>query len=372
MSDNKTDSVRIRADIEAMEGYSFISGTYDVMSERLGIPADQIIKLDTNENLYGASPKALAALANLGRDTHIYPDVEMRQLRAMMEDYLGVGAEHILVGSGEDEIIDLTLRLFLEPGDIILNCPPTFTMYSLVSRWIGGCTVVNVPRHADFSLDVEGIEKAALETNAKLLYLCSPNNPDGRLLPPETLKRLLKLPLVIIVDEAYAEFSEHEGFTTWVPDYPNLISMRTFSKWAGLAGLRVGYGIYPLEIIKHLWKIKHPFNVNVAADVAAQATLKDLPLLQSNIQKIVQERGRMGEALSETGFLEPLPSQGNYLLCKVKKISTKALKQALDQRGILIRNYTKPGLENYVRISIGKPEHTDALLVALNEIGASL
>jgi histidinol-phosphate aminotransferase len=355
-----------------MEGYSFISGTYDVMSQRLGIPAEEIIKLDTNENLYGASPKALEALANLGRDVSIYPDVESRQLRALLEDYLGVGAEHILVGSGEDEIIDLTLRLFLEPDDKILNCPPTFTMYSLVSQWIGGCTVVDVPRRADFSLDVEGIEQTAVETNAKLLYLCSPNNPDGHLLAAETLERLLQLPLVVIVDEAYIEFSEDEGFATWVPQYPNLICMRTFSKWAGLAGLRVGYGIYPLEIIKHLWKIKHPFNVNVAGDVAAQATLADLENMRDRIKKIVQERGRMGEALSEIGFLEPLPSQGNYLLCRVNKISTKDLKQALDQRGILIRNYGKAGLENYVRISVGKPEHTDALLAALHEIGASL
>ena len=365
-------AVRMRADIEAMEGYSFISGTYDVMSERLGIPINQIIKLDTNENLYGASPKALAALANLSQDVHIYPDVESRQLRALLEDYLGVGAEHILVGAGEDEIIDLTLRLFIETDDVILNCPPTFTMYSLVSQWVGGCTVVDVPRHADFSLDVEGIERAAVETDAKLLYLCSPNNPDGHLLSPETLERLLQLPLVIILDEAYIEFSEDEGFAKWVPQYPNLICMRTFSKWAGLAGLRVGYGVYPLEIIKHLWKIKHPFNVNVAGDMAARATLEDLPILRENIKKIVRERERLGAALSEIGFLEPLPSQGNYLLCRVEKIATKDLKQSLDQRGILIRNYNKAGLENYVRISIGKSEHTDALMKALGEIGAGL
>lgn len=372
MPQTKSKAVRVRADIESMQGYSFISGTYDVMSERLGIPADQIIKLDTNENLYGASPKALAALSNLAADVPIYPDVESRQLRALLSDYLDISADHILVGAGEDEIIDLTLRLFLEPDDVILNCPPTFTMYSLVSQWIGGCTVLNIPRHPDFSLNIEGIEQSVLETNAKLLYLCSPNNPDGHLLPPATLERLLLLPLVIILDEAYIEFSEDDGFTKWVPQYPNLICMRTFSKWAGLAGLRVGYGIYPLDIIQHLWKIKHPFNVNVAADMAARATLQDLPYLQENIRLILQERNRMGEALSALNFLEPLPSQGNYLLCRIEKISTQQLKQSLDQHGILIRNYNKLGLENYVRISVGKPEHTDALLAALREIGAAL
>jgi histidinol-phosphate aminotransferase len=360
--------VRIRPDIAAMEGYTFISGTYAALSERLGIPREQIIKLDTNENLYGPSPKALAALAALQGDYHIYPDVAMTDVRAALADYTGVGAEHILVGNGADELIDLVLRLFIEPGDTIIDCPPTFTMYSLTASWLGNCEVLKVPRHADFSLDVDAVAKAVEESDAKLLFVCNPNNPDGGLTSPETMQRLLELPVTVVVDEAYIEFSEFEGFAPWVTQTPNLIVMRTLSKWAGLAGLRVGYGIFPLEIIQHLWKIKHPFNVNIAADIMAQATLADIQTMQERIARILDERERLYGLLQDISYLEPLRSEGNYLLCRVTDRPTAELKQALDQRGILIRNYTRPGLESYVRISIGKPEHTDALIKALQEL----
>ncbi len=361
-------SVRIRQDIAAMQGYSFISGTLDALSERLGIPRDQLIKLDTNENLYGPSPKACAALAALEGDYHIYPDIRSTALRQLLAEYTGVSAEHILVGCGADELIDLTLRLFLEPNDAIIDCPPTFSMYSLVAQWIGNCRVIEVPRHDDFSLDVPAIEDAAFASGAKLLFLCNPNNPDGGVIAPETLRRLLQLPLTIVVDEAYVEFMDGEGFASWVPHTPNLILLRTLSKWAGLAGLRVGYGIFPLDIIEHLWKIKHPFNVNVAADVAARATLQDMDYVRSIIQKLIAERQRMYQLLQTIEYLTVLPSQANYLLCEVHGMTTTELKRQLDQRGILIRNYSKPSLEKYIRISIGKPEHTDALIAALREI----
>ncbi len=365
------EKVRVRPDITAMEGYHFISGPYEVLTKRLGRPVDQIIKLDTNENLYGPSPKALAALAALGQDVAIYPDLRLDQLRALLAEYVEIDAEHLMVGAGADHMIDLTLRLFLEPNDAIINCPPTFTMYSLTARWIGNCRVVDVPRHADFSLDIEGIEAAARKSGAKLLFLCEPNNPDGGLMPPGTLERLLELPLTVVVDEAYVEFSEHPGFAELVPTTPNLILLRTFSKWAGLAGLRIGYGIYPLDIIEHLWKIKSPFNVSLAADVAARATLQDMEYMQTNIQKIIVERERMRRELAQLPYLEPLPSQGSFVLCKVNGMTGTALKQQLDEYGILIRNYSKPGLQEFVRVSVGKPEHTDALLTALREIGAN-
>lgn len=368
-----TQAVRIRPDIAQMEGYTFVSGTYPALSEKLGLPIDQIIKLDTNESLYGPLPKARAALAALGDlvgDPHIYPDIRCDDLRALLADYVGIDMAHILVGCGADELIDLTFRLFLEPGDTILNCPPTFTMYTLTAKWIGNTNVVDIPRHADFSLDVEKIEDAALQTNAKLLCLCSPNNPDGSTMPPETLERLLKLPLVIVLDEAYIEFAADEGFSKWVAEVPNLIVLRTFSKWAGLAGMRIGYGLYPLDIIQHLWKIKHPFNMTVASDIAAQATLRDLEAGQVVIQKIITERERLYSQLQRIPYLEIFPSQGNFILARVKNpFTAHELKQKLDQIGILIRDYKSPSLLDYVRISVGKPEHSDALIAALQTLG---
>lgn len=363
------ESVRIRSDIAQMEGYTFISGTYDEMSAKLDRPREDIIKLDTNENLYGPSLKAVEALQHITADMHIYPSVKSDELRAQLADYVSLPLEHIMVGCGADEIIDLVLRLFLEPGDTILNCPPTFTMYQLVASWIGNCQTVQVPRQADFSLDIPAIEQAAAETNAKMLFLCNPNNPDGSVFTANELKQLLALPLVVVVDEAYIEFSDEDGYADWIPQYPNLIILRTLSKWAGMAGMRVGYGLFPLGIIEHLWKIKHPFNVAVASERAARATLDDLEYMQANIQKIIDERQRLFEKLQAVDYLEPLPSQGNYIMCEVKNRSTTDLKRDLDAMGILIRNYgNKPGLAPYIRISIGKPEHTDALIAALEEL----
>lgn len=361
-------AVRIRPDIADMEGYTFISGTLDALSQRHGIPRSQLIKLDTNENLYGPSPRALEALAALQGDYHIYPDIVMEALREALSTFVGVPADNIMVGNGADELIDLTLRLFLEPGDSIIDCPPTFTMYSLTASWIGHCNVIKVPRNTDFSLNIDAIEAAAYQSKAKLLFLCNPNNPDGGVIATATMQRLLQLPLTIVVDEAYIEFAAAEGFSQRVPDTPNLIVLRTMSKWAGLAGMRIGYGIYPLDIIQHLWKIKHPFNVNVAGDIMARATLADADYFQYIIDTIVSERGRLFEALQTIDYLEPLPSEGNYILCRVLDRPAGALKQALDRKGILVRHYNKPGLEDYVRISVGKPEHTDALVAAFKEL----
>ncbi len=229
--------------------------------------------------------------------------------------------------------------------------------------------VINAERCADFSLDVEAIEAAARESRVKLLFLCSPNNPDGSLIPPETITRLLELPLVVVLDEAYIEFSGAESFAARVPQTPNLIVLRTFSKWAGLAGLRVGYGVFPAAIIPHLWKIKQPYNLNVAADAAARAALDDLPALQANVAKLVTERERLERELAEFPFLEPYPSRSNFVLCRVVSMEAADLRDFLAQRGIVIRYYNKLRLRDHVRISAGTPEQNDALLVALQQIG---
>jgi histidinol-phosphate aminotransferase len=358
--------VRIRADIAAMEAYTPTS-SLEIFAEKLGFPVDKLIKLDANENPYGPSPKARAALASMAY-THIYPDPEASKLRPLLADYVGVDADHILVGAGADELIELILQLFVEPGDTIINTPPTFSMYAFDAP-LAFARVVNVERRADFSLDVDAIAAAAQETGAKLLFVCSPNNPDGSLIPAETLDRLLDLPLVVVLDEAYIEFSETASAAVRVPETSNLIVLRTFSKWAGLAGLRVGYGIFPREIIAHLRKIKQPYNLNAAADAAARASLEDLPYLRANVQRLIAERARLETELARFPFLKPYPSRSNFVLCRVEGISAADLRQRLAQEhGIVIRYYNKSRLRDCVRISAGKPEQTDALLAALKEI----
>ncbi len=356
----------LRPDIYDMEEYTPIE-PLEVLSARLGLPLERIVKLDGNENPYGPSPRAIAALADYGQ-YHTYPDPEHALLREAAQDYIGVDKSYIMFGNGSDELIDLIMRLFLGPGDAIINCPPTFGMYSFDAA-ICAAEVVRVPRRADFSIDVEAIRRQALEASPvkKLLFVNSPNNPDGSLTSRDDLLRLVELPLIVIIDEAYAEFSG-VSMVDLVPEHPNLIVLRTFSKWAGLAGLRIGYGVFPLGIIRHLWKIKQPYNVNVAAQAAALASLEDLDYLQANVQRIVAERERLHAELGKLDFLRPYPSQSNFILCRVLGRDARELKLSLEREGILVRFFNKPGLKDCVRFSVGRPEQTEVLLQALREV----
>ncbi len=369
----------IRPAIAELEAYTPIV-PLDVLAARLGLPIEQLVKLDANENPYGPSPRALAALAAEPYYA-IYPDPDQTRLRVAISSYAGQPATRIICGAGADEIIDLLLRLCIDPGDRVIDCPPTFGMYSFDTGVCGG-QVITVPRNADFSLDVAAIERAAAETGAKILFLTSPNNPTGNLTPREEIVRLLALPLLVVVDEAYIEFAEQgavlrdgqaaadlpsPSVSDLVGRYPNLAVLRTFSKWAGLAGLRLGYGLVHEEIAAHLWKIKQPYNLNLAAQAAALASLDDLAYLRSNVARIVAERERLLAALQAIPFLHPYPSQANFILCRVMQGNALELKQALERQGILVRYYRTALLRDCIRISVGTPEQNNVVLAALQE-----
>ena len=365
----------IRPEIAAMAPYTPIV-PFNVLSRRLNRRPEDIIKLDANENPYGPSPRIYRALADEAY-YHIYPDPESTALREALSQYTGIDAAHIVAGHGADELIDLVIRLFITPGDAVLNCPPTFGMYPFDTELNGG-RVVTVPRREDFSVDVARLvstvshsqnRESASTRMPKLLFLTSPNNPDGGLLGDAALRELLTLPLIIVLDEAYVEFAGQETFSPsrahWVQEHENLIVLRTFSKWAGLAGLRVGYGIFPQWIRTQLLKIKQPYNVNVAGTAAAIASLEDVAYLMENVQKIVHEREQLRAALEQIDFLEPYPSHANFILCRVSGRPAAELKAELAQQGILIRYFNTPGLQEHIRISVGKPSETEALLKAL-------
>jgi histidinol-phosphate aminotransferase len=172
---------------------------------------------------------------------------------------------------------------------------------------------------------------------------------------------------VVILDEAYAEFND-VSFITWVPDQPNLIVLRTFSKWAGLAGLRVGYGAFPLAILEHLWKIKQPYNVNLAGQIAAIASLDDVDYLMGNVAKIIDTREQLQAGLTKIDWLKPYPSRSNFVLCQVVGRDAAQIKAALAGRGILVRYYNSTGLADHLRFSVGTPEQVDRLLAALGTL----
>ncbi|RYR55412.1 hypothetical protein Ahy_A06g030635 isoform B [Arachis hypogaea] len=299
---------------------------------------------------------------------YVYPDPESRRLRAALAQDSGLESEYILAGCGADELIDLIMRCVLDPGDKIVDCPPTFTMYEF-DAGVNGALVIKVPRKSDFSLNVEHITEVVKQEKPKCIFLTSPNNPDGSIIDDEVLLKILELPVLVVLDEAYIEFSGIKSRMTWVKKYENLIVLRTFSKRAGLAGLRVGYGAFPLSIIEYLWRAKQPYNVSVAAEISACAALQNPTYLENVKDALLKERTRLYDLLNEVPFLRPFPSHSNFILCEVTSgVDAKKLKEDLAQMGVMIRHYDKKELKGYVRVSVGKPEHTDALINCLKKM----
>ncbi len=346
----------LRQDLLGLPPYLMTPTTIDDLN--------RVIKLDTNENPFGPSPKTAAAFANM---QHWNRYITQDELRPAVARYVGASEENIVVGNGADEMIDLVQRIYLGPGDAIIDCPPSFEMYSLQAK-VNGARVVEIPRRNDFTIDVSAMERAVEKHKPKLIFLANPSNPDGTCASRADIERLLALPIVLILDEAYAEFAG-ESFAGEVPKRKNLIVLRTFSKWAGLAGLRVGYCVAPPAISDQIMRVKSPYNVNAAAIVAAQVALQDVEYMRGNIRRIISERERLSAALRQTGLLEPLPTSANFILCRVVGREARQVKEALARRGILIRSYSSARLSSYVRISVGTEEQNDMLLQALGEIG---
>jgi histidinol-phosphate aminotransferase len=362
--------MKIRAHLESLPSYIPIE-PFEILSERVGREPSEIVKLDANENPYGPLPVVREALGKLAFP-HIYPDPESRTLRKSLSMFTAIGEEYLLAGAGADELIDLLMRVILEPGDCILSCPPTFGMYSFDAE-LNAARCIGVRRNPDFSLDLKSIRRAVQTYQPKILFIASPNNPDGSMIDPETMDELLSFPLLVVLDEAYIEFSDENLGTSLsrirtVPSRENLVVLRTFSKWAGLAGLRIGYGAFPLWLMPTLWKSKQPYNVNVAASVGAQISLEHMEELNETVQRLQSERTRLFTALQEIPYLRPYPTQANFILCQVMGRNAAELKSRLAQEyGIFIRYFNKPGLSDHIRISVGRPQDTDALLEALKE-----
>lgn len=336
--------------------------------EKVKVPVRPMIKLNANENPYGCSPKVLQALAAcdfLNR----YPDATQAELRQYLEEYTGISAEHIVATCGGAQVLDLALDLFLEPGNEVINCEPTFDYFRFKIEVCGGISK-EVVRDENFAVNVSAV-KAAIGERTKMIIVNNPNNPTGNITPRKDILELVDTGLPVLVDEAYYEFCG-ETVAPLVNQYENLMVLRSFSKWAGLAGMRIGYGIFPTKIANYLLKIKPPFNVSAAALVAVRESVADHDYLMDKVKTLIAERERLFGELSRLKFLKPWPSKANYILCSVLNGSASQIQQELEERGILIRIYYTQLLRDYVRPSVGKPEQNDALIKALQEIGEKI
>ena len=350
----------LRADIDDLARYTPVQ-PLETLAEELGVPGDRIVKLDANENPYGAPlPVREAAAAT---SLHRYPDPGQTALRADIAAWLGVRPEQVVAGAGADDLLDLILRIALPRATAAAT--PTFGMYGFLSA-IAGARHIEVPRAAGYALDLAGL-RAAVTEGARIVFIASPNNPTGNLASVDEIEALCALDALIVVDEAYAEFAGTSAIPL-LAGHENLVILRTFSKWAGLAGLRVGYAVAHAELVERIMGVKQPYNVNVAGDAAARAALAHRDEIFASVRAIVAERDRLAEQACALGWLSPHPSGANFVLFDLKAGSAVETAAALRARGVLVRHYDRPDLANKLRISAGRPQDTDRLLEALREV----
>ncbi len=348
--------------------YQALEDMYEVAA-RYGIDPADVIKIDGNESPYGPSPRAVEALRSLDYRAEWYGDEQQFALRTAFGGRLGVSPECIVAGSGSDELIDLIFRMYLGPGDAIVVASPTFGMYAFDAGQ-HGVEVIDVPRLDDWSLDEAALIAAA--RTAKAVFIPSPNNPTGGLLPPSLVDPLLETGALLVVDEAYIEFADAPSLAPRASIEDGLIVLRTLSKWGGLAGLRVGYGVMSERTADLFRRVKQPYNPNAAAAAAAIASIEDAAVLDERARVIVEERERVTRELARLEWVEPVPSQSNFVLMRLARGDGRTVRDLLRQRGIFTRYFESSRLRDHLRISMARPEQNDRVIAALRDIGEEL
>lgn len=314
--------------------------------------------LDANENAFG-SP--------LTKNYHRYPDPRQTELKNTLAKIKNIKPENICIGNGSDELIDHVIRIFCEPQkDNIIICPPTFTMYEVCGN-IHDIEVKKVTLRDDFQLDVDGILDAINE-RTKIIFLCSPNNPTGNNIAREDIEKVIDhFNGIVVVDEAYINYSTQKSFILQIPEHNNLVVIQTLSKAWGLAGLRIGVSYSDTEVIALMNKIKAPYNVSTVSQQLAVEALANIAEMNKWIKQIAEQRKNLSVDLMGLPFVEKVfPSDANFLLVKVADATS--LYNYLLTKNIVVRNQShQPLCENCLRITIGTPTENDELIEALKK-----
>ena len=317
------------------------------------------ILIDANENPFG-SP--------LNHDYNRYPDPLQHQVKAKLSKIKGVPSEHIFLGNGSDEAIDILYRAFCTPGvDNVILVPPTYGMYE-VSANINDVAFKKVNLTADYQLDLDGIANA-IDAHTKLIFICSPNNPTGNSIRRQDIEAILNnFQGLVVVDEAYINFSAVKSFTQELAEYPNLVVLQTLSKAWGLAALRLGMAFASKEIIAVYNKIKPPYNINQATQDIVLEALDQVDQVNDWIKETVAEREKLVRELLELDYVQHItPSDANFILVKMEQ--PREVYDYLVQYGIIVRDRSKVELcEGCLRITVGTPAENQILLEKLNQI----
>jgi histidinol-phosphate aminotransferase len=342
----------VRENIRKMTAYS---------SARHEFSGAATVFLDANENSFG-SP--------LNESYNRYPDPLQSKVKEKLSSIKGLPAQNIFLGNGSDEAIDLLFRIFCEPGkDNVLIFPPTYGMYEVCAE-MNDVQLKKVPLTIDYQLDLEAIEEA-IDPFTKIIFICSPNNPTGNSINRADVELILNnFAGLVVIDEAYINYSKQKTFTPEITEYPNLIILQTLSKAWGLAGLRLGMAFAIEPVIRYMNKVKYPYNINTASQQLALEALENISTVNEWIQITVQQRESLKEDLLKLPFTETVyPSDANFLLVKMKE--ARKIYEFLSGKGIIVRDRSKVILcDDCLRITIGTPEENQQLLTVLKEYTA--
>ncbi|HWY32013.1 MAG TPA: histidinol-phosphate transaminase [Candidatus Acidoferrum sp.] len=337
------------------------------VARELNLPADSIIKVASNENPFGPSPLALAALQKAIAGVHLYPDGNAFYFKQKLATKLGVETSHLILGNGSNEIIEFVAHALLAPGADVVVSQYCFAIYPIVAKMFGA-NVITVPAR-DYGHDLPAMQRA-ITPNTRIVFVANPNNPTGTLAPRETVIQFVNdVPddVLLVMDEAYIEFLEDP--VDLVPlirlgARKNLVLMRTFSKIYGLAGLRVGYGIADAGLVAAFEKIRQPFNLNLLAQAAALAALDD----EDHVKK-TRANNFGGLQYFEAAFrrleLPFVPSSANFILVRVG--NGQAVFDAMQKQGVIVRPMGGYQLPEWIRISVGTPQENQRSLAALQK-----
>ena len=356
----------LRADSDAGE----IALPLEVLARRLGRAPDDVLRLDSDENPYGCSLQVLEMLGS-AESLHRPGDPEARDVRAALETYARCARDRIAVGAGPAESLERLLRTVAEPGSHILIPTPTRPLYRAVAARCG-LTVREVPLARGFEMDIDALLAAVAADPPALVIVPSPNDPTGVGVIPTDVVRLLRAEALVLVDESFYEFSGRT-VVPLVTEFDNLVVMRDFAPWAGLGGLPISYTLSARTLAARLRQAAvfggATSAPSRAAQIAAIASLQDVATLQRNLKALRQERGRMFRSLRKLNLLQPYASDAHFLLCAMTRGVAAAVRDQLaDNDGIVVRALSLPALPNHLRISVGRPEATDALMRGLLRI----
>ncbi len=350
----------IRDNIKNLQPYS---------SARTEYSGEGSIFLDANENSYGSPLDNSSSSIEEGQKGRFnrYPDPLQWELKKALSKIKGVPAQNIFIGNGSDEVIDLAIRIFCEPAKSnVITCPPTYGMYKVCAN-INDVAVKEINLTTDFQLDVERILES-IDSNTRLLFLCSPNNPTGNNMNRMDIELLINnFPGIVIIDEAYINYSKQKTLLQELTEYENLIVMQTLSKAWGLAALRLGLAFASEKIIELFNKVKPPYNINISSQQIGLKALSGIEQVNSNIKNTVEQRSFLQQELKQFNFIKEIyPSDANFIL--VKTDNAEMLYQYLSAKKIIVRNRSKePLCENCIRITIGTPKENEILIDALKK-----